>query len=759
MASTREERRQMRQRGAGTREIKAVDFGFSFGGPTLGAGPIVPEPAAPTTSTPPKLQVSQQSESQSKVKDRRTPGSARNSLPQRPSTYDIPSDDVPAEPRSNKRRRINPPDTISDTPSRSSNPQPHHGDSRSNELGEKAGTEAPSNQAPEAPVTETPRLMALDNVPESQQLSLPESSTNDQQTVTTQKTTGGNIISKEQPTSREGTPSDRIRSPRALLSESQPAAAETQARPSSRGQRTSRSPLQPSNPVQEEQNHQADGLAQNSAFTAQATGVDIGGIKPTKVVTEASSRTKRPRGRPSLTKKTTEVENIPPNEPTETSTEAPSKTKRPRGRPSLAKENAETREVGDQPNTPVKPAQTTGESSGKGVRRGRKEKAERKSEAEMEESEAQEPEAEASSKARRGRPAKKPKRATEAEADVEAEINVEDIEEQEHEEVEPAPPKRGRPGKKAKRATQAETEAEAAEVAGREQEHEAPPPMPHRSRPGRKAERTVEAEPSPAEELEADASRETRQKKKAREPRGETVPVTVHRLTNASALGSMYTDASGDEDEESADELSSRRKTKLPNRGGVNPADVLSQICRETLEKTLTTLRNGIANETNPTRRAEWTRKRKAVESFGSELDGRLLDLSEMLDSNFVLGVQLKNSKRDMMDLRSQLYRIRRERESIALQMDAVRAKHMEEENAKTGRAIINNSLHSLELALDRRHNQPATEPSSADLEFMLRTVARDVSSRAPGAQGGLLQQIRAFNAQLESTALRLESK
>lgn len=41
----------------------------------------------------------------------------------------------------------------------------------------------------------------------------------------------------------------------------------------------------------------------------------------------------------------------------------------------------------------------------------------------------------------------------------------------------------------------------------------------------------------------------------------------------------------------------------------------------------------------------------------------------------------------------------------------------------------------------------------------MLRTVADDVSSRAPGSQGGLLQQIRAFNAQLESTARRLEEK
>lgn len=76
------------------------------------------------------------------------------------------------------------------------------------------------------------------------------------------------------------------------------------------------------------------------------------------------------------------------------------------------------------------------------------------------------------------------------------------------------------------------------------------------------------------------------------------------------------------------------------------------------------------------------------------------------------------------------------------------------------GRAAINTSLHSLELALDRSQRAPSSsEPSSADLEFMLRAVADDVSSRAPGSQGGLLQQMRAFNAQLESTARRLEGK
>lgn len=541
--------------------------------------------------------------------------------------------------------------------------------------------------------------MVVDIAPESQQSPLPKSTINNpRRTDKPPEATGGETAtstrSKEQPPSRPGTSSDRTRSSKAPLHETQSGTEQNQPRPSSTGQRKSRSP-QPSNPPQENQEERAKRPTQNSTSPnfEETEIANLEGIEPADTVTEASSKPKRPRGRPSLTRKTTEVEdrprnqaeptkptkrlrgrpslakttveaagaeNIPPSEATKTTTEAPSKPKRPRGRPSLAKTAAETTEVEDQPSSPVEPTQATGESSGTAALRGRKKKAKTRPEplpAEVEEPQAQEQQ---SPKARRGRPAKK-----------------------------------------AKRTAAPETEAEGEEVEVEEQEAEPAPSKPHRGRPGKKTKRSTEVEEQEQEQeqgaqSEEEALQETRRKTREREPRGETVPVTVHRLINASALGSMYADESGGGEEESADELSSRQKTKLPSRGGVNPADVLSQICRETLEKTLTTLTNGIANESNPTRRAEWTRKRKAVESFGSELDGRLLDLSEMLDSNFVLGVQLKTSKRDMMDLRSHLYRVRRERESIALHMDAVRAKHMEEENGKTVRLppwFINVSL------------------------------------------------------------------
>lgn len=96
-----------------SRKPKEVDFGFSFG-----LAPAIPEapPQQPTTAPArqPKTQPAPQAQLSSPKTDlpgsqgsQRTPGSARNARPQRPSTFDIPSDDDEIElPRSAKRRKI-----------------------------------------------------------------------------------------------------------------------------------------------------------------------------------------------------------------------------------------------------------------------------------------------------------------------------------------------------------------------------------------------------------------------------------------------------------------------------------------------------------------------------------------------------------------------------------------------------------------------------------------------------------------------------
>ena len=97
-----------------TRKIKEVDFGFSLG---LGAPsedpfqsasqPELPIDTVPADREPPALPPSNGlPASPIPRSSQRTPGSARNKLPERPSMFDIPGDDEPEPPRSIKRRKI-----------------------------------------------------------------------------------------------------------------------------------------------------------------------------------------------------------------------------------------------------------------------------------------------------------------------------------------------------------------------------------------------------------------------------------------------------------------------------------------------------------------------------------------------------------------------------------------------------------------------------------------------------------------------------
>ncbi|EFR04472.1 hypothetical protein MGYG_07480 [Nannizzia gypsea CBS 118893] len=258
--------------------------------------------------------------------------------------------------------------------------------------------------------------------------------------------------------------------------------------------------------------------------------------------------------------------------------------------------------------------------------------------------------------------------------------------------------------------------------------------------------------------------------KKAKGEGRSTVPVRVHRLANTSALqewsdeetSTRSTPADG---RQPSPQNSSLHPLQIPSRSGVNAADVLSQICRETLEKTLSTLESAIERESNRARQVEWTRKRKAVEAFGAELEGRLFEMSELLDSNYVLAMRLKKEKREVLALRNQLMDIRKEREEIAIQADEVRRRFSADESAKTEHGTINNALHDLQLAVDRSQKNAGKEDTNGStnpfvgLEFLLRTVSQDVCSSSSDLQGGLLNQVKSFNSQLQKAAALLDRR
>ncbi|KAJ5131050.1 uncharacterized protein N7515_007089 [Penicillium bovifimosum] len=841
MEPTREERQQMRQRGAATRKAKEVNFGFSFGSP-------IPQPAAPTQLAAPDAQNHPQTQPAPNTTPRHakqsrpdsqsqetvhTPGSARNKLPPRRSTYDVPSsDDRPEQTRSNKRRKIGPTGETEDSPSRRGGRRTENDESQAAHNNTGSGqsqiNHAPDPSSAEAPTptgpsngTPQPDTSAVLEPPIENQHAAEEEATGVEpatsageeqlaQVASSVPSPVGAIATGEQqgsnPVQAEGVhPSPLRPGERTEIQSTEDAVTKLTPPIAQPDTTTTKFPSERVSTGEAVKARDApasrdDGVINEEVPQAKDNVPEQGG-QASRIPTLKLK--KPPRAAPKSTASKT------PELPVEDAVQVPATETR-------AESGAAPVEAIETENVLPGPIQDVAESA-LGPGRGRKpasqkadeqpqrgrpeERVKQAVEPEPEPATAAqaEPEVEAAApKSQRGRPSKKTKRAAEAEPELEPESVIAEQPEPEAEPAAQVPQSRGRPGKKTKHAVEPvpdhETENQPETAAKSKAQHVKPnkkatravdlepetelavenqprpavdsaPSKPKRGRPGKKAKRATEPEPEPEPEVVAEQEPEyqpeaeptqDQPRRKTRQPRGETVPITVYRLANANSLGGTApTDDRSADEEESSDELTTHQRTKMPNRGGVNPADVLSQICRETLEKTLNTLKDGIANEANATRRAEWSRKRKAVEAFGSELESRLMDLSGMLDSNFVLGMQLKKTKREMMDLRNHLYRVRRERENIALQMDAVRSRHMEEERAGSSRNTINNSLHSLELALER-NQQSSTGDSATDLEFMLRSVA-DVSSTAPGSQGGLLNQIRAFNAQLEATAARLE--
>ncbi|KAA8647398.1 uncharacterized protein ATNIH1004_006091 [Aspergillus tanneri] len=873
MNSTREERLQMRQRGAATRKIKEVDFGFSFGAPPPEElsqpssqptePPAIPTSLAPKSSQPPPVVQERktpppQTQESSEQAVQRTPGTARNALPERPSTFDVSGDEAPDLGRSSKRRKIEPPafgrrisrrrdgtrqgkqaspplpnGTVtsslaqppieSDVMSTSTNVVGHENqppEANAGQNKEQALRKAPELALePAAPVLEPAALSPppsneLNTSSELPAAQAPGSSalavdvTMDEQTAQVDglvKERGDRNSPGAQPASQpNGTsPSDTGRGKRKRrgisAGERPPQSTSSPPTVSEDTQQSSQptSPKEHLNAIKGKRKRQepsADGRSPSQSVAALETPGEA-----TKQLAQTPSpepSQNAPKGKRKRRESSADARSLPESAAAsgiggESPQLSPARLQPPKEIQDTA---AETASQTSQRTKRLRPQKSAQESpTGEQLEESRAGPV-RSNPAEVPSRPRQELRSLRNKKAKATSP--KVLDANEEPADQRAPVRVApEADTANHEDIQPRQASKEK-GKGLKRAGRVEKKSPSPpevvevprpgrkntkqpEALGQEQEPDREPepePKPEqysapkrgRGRPSlskKSGSTTTQAEEWTAQEdADESASRPTR--RKPRQPRGETVPVTVHRLANAASLGGDVGGSDSEEGDESDEELSTRQRTKLPNRGGVNVADVLSQICRETLDKTLTTLTNGISNEGNAARRSEWSRKKKAVEAYRMELESRLFELSELLDSNFMLGVQLRKAKREMMDKRSRLFQVRKEREAVALQMDAVRKKHREEEDVRAARSTINHSLHNLDLVLERSKNRTTdeNEEDAADssptvgLEFMLRTVAESASSRAPGAHGGLLNQIKAFNAQLESAAQKLES-
>ncbi|KAK4936244.1 hypothetical protein LTR10_022831 [Elasticomyces elasticus] len=224
-----------------------------------------------------------------------------------------------------------------------------------------------------------------------------------------------------------------------------------------------------------------------------------------------------------------------------------------------------------------------------------------------------------------------------------------------------------------------------------------------------------------------------------------TFPILTHRLTNISSLPTI------NEDEEDGEQPDDEQDVEAPlsnDRPQPNAIDVLAQICRETIGNMMERL-----SETDqPSKRAALGNKRSALEAFRQDLDDELFEMSEAVENRIDLEARARKSKREKAALQAEWMEIRKERERIALKCDAVRRRHWIYEEEARQKWQVSEAARRAELEMDR-----ADEVEDEGTEFLLRTVAQDVSSASE--QGGLLERIKSFNSQLENMALFLERR
>lgn len=271
------------------------------------------------------------------------------------------------------------------------------------------------------------------------------------------------------------------------------------------------------------------------------------------------------------------------------------------------------------------------------------------------------------------------------------------------------------------------------------------------SRPAKKK-RQKRIQGSPAKQSHPKPPKRPSKTSTRRRSDGEAIPIVVQRYTKRMHVN---------EDDTDGDILNA--EIPFANRGGVNVIDVLSQICDEVVESSLETLHEAAVNAKNAATKKEFRTKLRALEAFQEELRTRLLEHTIALDTMHALKKRVRSVQKEKLTLRTEIMRIRAEREQVALKMDAVRIRHETANRESLHQLELSSVMDDIELAVENGKSAPSLNPKEQkaaellNLELLISRVTGQASAASDG--GGNLKQIKDFNAFLERAAAALERR
>ncbi|KAF5623074.1 hypothetical protein F52700_10387 [Fusarium sp. NRRL 52700] len=265
-------------------------------------------------------------------------------------------------------------------------------------------------------------------------------------------------------------------------------------------------------------------------------------------------------------------------------------------------------------------------------------------------------------------------------------------------------------------------------------------------KPTKSKSRTTQDKPLPKQ------VRRTKQAAKERRVSdGSVIEVTVQRFVNVK----NFIKGDDEEDHLAAD---------LPfTTTGVTAVDVFAQACLEVIDGTVARLFEALQNTEEKDKKKECRIKIRALEAYKEELTSRLLQLSIHLMDWQSLRKRVRLVQREKLSLREEILRLKAEREQVALKMDAVRIKHEEDTKESKYRLDASAIMHDIDMAIERGRDAPelsrAQEKKAdlANLELLVSRITDEASSSS--SAGGMLQQVKNFNAFLERAAIALETR
>ncbi|KAF4502688.1 hypothetical protein FAGAP_1089 [Fusarium agapanthi] len=296
-----------------------------------------------------------------------------------------------------------------------------------------------------------------------------------------------------------------------------------------------------------------------------------------------------------------------------------------------------------------------------------------------------------------------------------------------------------------------------------EEEAEEPAAKRRRGRPSRSP--ATQKQPAPKPKPTKPNSRTTQEKplpkqvrrtkqaaKERRVSDGSAIEVTVQRFVNIKKF------IKGDDEEE--DHLAA----DLPfTTTGVTAVDVFAQACLEVIDGAVAKLFETLQNTEEKDKKKECRIKIRALEAYKEELTSRLLQLSIHLMDWQSLRKRVRLVQREKLSLREEILRLKAEREQVALKMDAVRIKHEEDTKESKYRLDTSATMHDIDMAVERGRDAPELSRAQekradlANLELLVARITDEASSSS--SAGGMLQQVKNFNAFLERAAIALETR